>query len=48
MNSVFFVYHDPDYAEIRDRMALQMLDRHSHIADTVPVVEDSRGLPRRR
>lgn len=41
-------YDDPDYAENRDRTALQMLDWHIHTGDTVPVGEDSRGLPRRR
>jgi len=41
------VYDDPNYAEIRDRMAMQMLDWYVHTADTVPVGEDPRGLPHR-
>jgi len=41
------VNDDSDYAEIRDRMAMQMLDWRIHAADTVPVGEDPRELPRR-
>ncbi len=41
------VYDDPDCAELRDRMTMQMLDWYIHTADTVPVGEDPRGLPHR-
>jgi len=47
MSSVFFVYADPDYAEMRDHMVMEMLDWYIHTADTVPVGEDQRGLPHR-
>jgi len=39
------VHDDPDYAEIRDRVAMPVLGWYIHTADTVPVGEESRGLP---
>ena len=39
------VYDDSNYATVRAKMEVEMLDWYIHTANTVPVDEDPRGLP---